>query len=286
MEKQLLLTISDETTCLFGVRFLGSFFQNKSLINITLFYVAAHSGSPHSRPGTPPPQDAPHMGRNNACAGTAAIEASRKILCTWGFSSERITSKIQAKEAGVVKDIIMEAREGLYDSVVLGKRGFSAFENLFSGSVTRRIMEDHIDFPIWISRLPETGRRNVLLCVDGSDASLRMADHVGFMLKEEDHNITILHIDSGQKENTEIILEGAFNSLIDNGISQDRIEMSVIKSHRVVHSILEESERNEYAIVAVGRVGEQKGKMAGWLVGSRSMKLLQNMEKAVLWVSK
>ena len=214
------------------------------------------------------------------------MEASRRILCNWGFSSERITAKVQTQKAGIVKDIIREARDGLYDSVVLGKRGFGAFESLFSASVTRRIMEDHIDFPIWISRLPESGRRNVLLCVDGSDASLRMADHVGFMLKEEDHKITILHVDNGHNENTEIILEGALKNLIDNGIYQDRIDMSVIKSHRVVQTILEKSEQNAYAIVAVGRVGTQKGKAAGWLVGSRSMKLLQNMEKAVLWVSK
>lgn len=286
MEKQLLLTVSDETTCLFGVRFLGSFFQNKSLINITLFYVTDHCEPPNSSLASISLHDAPGRKSNDPCPGNTAIEASRRILCNWGFSPDRITFKIQAQEAGIVKDIIREAREGLYDSVVLGKRGFGAFEDFFSASVTKRIMEDHIDFPIWISRLPESGRRNVLLCVDGSDASLRMADHVGFMLKEEDHNITILHVDNDHKENTDNIIEGAFDNLIGNGIDQDRIDISVIKSHRVVHTILEKSEQKAYAIVAVGRVGAQKGKMAGWLIGSRSMKLLQNMEKTVLWVSK
>lgn len=287
MEKQLLLTVSDETTCLFGVRFLSSFFQNKSLINITLFYVAAHLDAADRSTGhTDNHPNEKAFGKSESDKGNMALEASRKILCTWGFSAERIACKIQSQEFGVVKDIIKEGREGLYDSVVLGKRGYSAFENLFSSSVTKRIMEDDIDFPIWISRLPEHGRRNVLLCVDGSDAGLRIADHVGFMLKDEDQMVTILHVDTGHKENGDAILHEAHEKLTANEVAKERIEMSVIRSHRVVHTILEEVERKAYAVVAVGRVGEQKSKISDWLIGSRSMKLLENMEKAVLWVSK
>lgn len=230
--------------------------------------------------------DAKNSGGSDFSKGNMALEASRKILSTWGFSPEKIASKIHAQEFGVVKDIIREGREGLYDSIVLGKRGYSAFENLFSTSVTKRILEDDIDFPIWISRLPEQGRCNVLLCVDGSDAGLRIADHVGFMLKDEDHMITILHVETGHSGNGEAILNEAREKLTGNGVSKERIKMSVIRSHRVVHTILEEVERKAYAVVAVGRVGEQKSKMADWLIGSRSMKLLENMEKAVLWVSK
>jgi len=230
--------------------------------------------------------DEKNMGKSDFNKGNMALEASRKILSTWGFSPERIASKIHAQEFGVVKDIIREGREGLYDSVVLGKRGYSAFANLFSASVTKKILEDDIDFPIWISRLPEQGRRNVLLCVDGSDAGLRIADHVGFMLKDEDHTITILHVDTGHSGNGEAILNEAREKLTGNGVPKERIKMSVIKSHRVVHTILEEVERRAYAVVAVGRVGEQKSRMADWLVGSRSMKLLEKMDKAVLWVSK
>jgi len=287
MEKQLLLTISDESTCLFGVRFLSSFFQNKSLINITLFYVAAHTDASAGSAGSI--QNHPcekSSDKNDFSKGNMALEAGRRILSTWGFSPEKIALKMQPQEFGVVKDIIREGRAGLYDSVVLGKRGYNAFEDLFSTSVTKRILEDDIDFPIWISRLPEHGRRDVLLCADGSDASLRVADHAGFILKDEDHMITILHVDTGHSENAEAILDGAREKLTDNGVSGERIQMSVIRSHRVVQTILGEMERKAYAVVAVGRVGERKSKMADWLIGSRSIKLLENIEKAVLWVSK
>lgn len=273
MEKELLVTISDETTCLFGVRFLGSFFQNKSLVNLTLLYIAAHRGTSDFR-------------RSGSEDGAMALEESRKILCHWGFSAEKIKSKIHAREFGIAKDIIREGREGVYDSVVLGKRGYGALQNLFCDSVTRKLMEGNIDFPIWISRLPEEDRRNVLLCVDGSDASLRIADHVGFMVKEEDHVIRVLHVDTGQGNNVEMILNAAREKLIVNGIPEARMEMTVIRSHGVVQTILTEADRGDYAVVAVGRVGHQKGGISGWLIGSRSMRLLEHLEKAVLWVSK
>jgi hypothetical protein len=55
----------------------------------------------------------------------------------------------------------------------------------------------------------------------------------------------------------------------------------------VVKPIVEEVERGGYAAVAVGRGGTQiKGLFDKWLAGSRSMELMEILEKAALWVSK
>jgi hypothetical protein len=43
MRKRLLITVSDDTSYLHGVRFVSSFFRSKSLVNVTLFYVAPHA---------------------------------------------------------------------------------------------------------------------------------------------------------------------------------------------------------------------------------------------------
>lgn len=287
MEKKLLITVGDETSCLFGVRFLSSFFQNKSLFQITLFCVAPpldyanrSAGQVHSQIG------GKSVAGDVLSKAGMALQTSRNILGNWGFAPERITSRVQVEESGIVKDIIKEARQGLYDAVVLGKCGYSLFESIFATSVATRMLADDIEFPLWISRMPEHGRKNVLLCVDGSAASLRVADHVGFMLHEEDHRITILHVDTGGGKKVDAILQAALARLTDNGIGEDRIHIAVIKSQKVVPTILEEAERKAFAVVAVGRVGENKGGLADWFIGSRSMKLLQRMEKAVMWVSK
>ena len=96
---------------------------------------------------------------------------------------------------GIVGDIAKEGKIGHYDAVVLGRRGYLVFECFLQDSVTREILDRKIDFPIWVCRQFEENRKNVLLCVDGSKQSLHIADHVGFVLKdEEEHTVTILHI--------------------------------------------------------------------------------------------
>jgi len=284
MEKHLLVTISDDLRILHGVRFLGSFFRNKSDVKVTLFYVAPLSqlskGDRTQR----------ELDKKNAeiyrQKGEIAIKESQKLLRERGIPPENISHKIMFKQFGKVKDIIREARAKSYDAVVLGGRGYDILANVLKESVSREMLERDIDFPIWICRRPEEGRRNVLLCVDGSEPSLRMADHVGFMLQsEKEHRVTIFHVDTG-KMNTEAIIAETKNKLLVNGIESDRISTRVLRSSGIVKTILKEAERDAFAAVAVGRVGVKKSVLAGWRVGSMSMKLLENLEKAALWVSK
>jgi nucleotide-binding universal stress UspA family protein len=287
MQKSLLITISDDLSCLYGVRFVSSFFRNKSAMRITLFYVA---------PTATPTETGGRSGRHGKGAvisdahrkkGQKTLDTSKGLLCDRGFSPDHVSSKLMAKEFGTVKDIIREARKGHYDAVVLGRRGYTIFESVMCNSVSKEIMDKNIDFPLWICRHPEEGRKNVLLCVDGSEASLRMADHVGFMLQdEEEHSVTLLTVDTGETSNIQAGLEEAKKKLTANGVHDGRIQSLVVRSPRVAKTILEETDRNSFGVVGMGRVGLQKGMMKEWLIGSRTVKLLENLEKAVLWVSR
>lgn len=288
MERHLLLTVGDDLSSLNGVRFVSSFFGNKASIKLALLYVSPTfessdtKGESHaSKPGT---------GLADACLdkGKQGIEESRKLLLVRGFKEDSISTKLISKRFGTVKDIIHEAKTGLYDAAVLGRRGFAVFEKALSTSVSREILEQRIDFPIWICKRPEEGRKNVLLCVDETEPSLRIADHVGFMLQEEDHDITIFHVDDGEGKNIESILAQVRQMLVMNKIAEERIRHLIVRTPRVAAAILEEADKGAYAAVAVGRGGSQpKGLLKKWLVGgSRSMKLLDTLEKAALWVSK
>ena len=286
MEKHLLITISDDVSCHYGIRFVRSFFQRRSGVRITLFYV-----SPIIDPAVERSRDRGGLDRKMAESyrrrGQQALDAGKQLLTGGGFSSELIDCKFMHKQFGTVMDIIKEGKAGLYDAVVMGRRGYMLLEPLLANSVSKEIIAREVDFPIWICRRPEEQRRNVLLCVDGSEPSLRMADHVGFMLKDEpDHSIKVLHIDTGHGKHVDSIVEGARAELLQNGIEESRITTSVVRSSRVVKSILDEVEKNSFGVVAVGRVGAHKGSVKEWLVGSKSTKLVEELEKAVLWVSK
>jgi len=75
--------------------------------------------------------------------------------------------------------------------------------------------------------------------------------------------------------------------LLKNHVSEERIKELVVHHQRIVPAILEEVDRGGYAAVAVGRGGgHRKGLIERWLIGSISMKMLEVLEKAALWVSK
>jgi hypothetical protein len=288
MQKKLLVTISDDLSFLHGVRFVGSFFRNKAAVNATLFYVAPRAGVARSDKGFGQPeldQKTVEVGRNKA---QEALDSARRMLCDRGFPPENVSCKFVFKQFGTVKDIIKEARAGMYDAVILGRRGYALFESVFATSVTKDILNRDIQIPIWICKRPEESRRNVLLCVDGSQSSLRMVDHVGFMLSDEnDHAVTLFYVDTGEGEGKEAILNEARKKLLEKWISDGRVKTVVTASAitGVAKTILEEAETKGYAAVGVGRVGVEKGHLQEWLVGSRTMKLLEKMEKSALWVS-
>jgi nucleotide-binding universal stress UspA family protein len=285
MKKHLLVTISDDLRLLHGVHFIASFLRNKSDVKVTLFYVSPRSeiSSGGDKIQRQIDKKITEVYRQK---GETALDVSQKYLCDRGFASQNISRKLMFKQFGTVKDIIRKAEAKLYDAVVLGKRGFAVFESILRDSVSKQILEKNIDFPLWICRQPEEGRRNVLLCVDGSEPCLRMADHVGFMLQhEKEHQITILHADTGEKK-VKLITEAAKDKLLLNEVEAERINIRVTPSTGVVKTILREAAKGSYAVVAVGRAGAKKGLLQEWLVGSRSMGLLENLEKAVLWVSK
>ena len=284
MQKHLLVTISDDIRILQGVRFVGSFIRNKTNVKVTLLYVSPRAetlGADRMQRDLDKKNTQIYRQR-----GETALGVANKILLERGFSAENISSKFMFRQFGTVKDIIREAHAQSYDAVVLGKRGYAVFENIMKDSVSKAIMERDIDFPIWICRRPEEDRRDVLLCVDGSEPSFRTADHVGFMLQAEtEHRVTIFHADTGAK-NIDTILQEAKNKLLVNGVEEERISLQVVPSTGVVKTILRQAEKHAFAVVAVGRVGVKKGILQEWLVGSHSMKLLEDLEKAVLWVSK
>ncbi len=287
MEKHLLLTIGDDPKLLHGARFVASFFENRANIRLTLLFIATKSTSGGANTARQIPKQAGRPTDPCLTRGTEMLEVSRKLLVGRGFREDGIQTKLIDKRFGTVKDIVREGGEGLYDAVVLGRRGYAVLEKALSSSVSREILDQRINFPLWICRLPEEGRRNVLLCVDDTEPSMRIADHAGFIVAEESgHTITLLHVDSGETKNPTQAIERAEAQLLANGVQSERIKKRIIRSTKVVNTILEEAESGAYAAVAVGRGGKEQTGLRRWMVGSRSMKLVETLQKAVLWVSK
>ncbi|MBU1002204.1 MAG: universal stress protein [Proteobacteria bacterium] len=289
MDKHLLVTLSTDMSALHGVRFVSNFFSSPEHIRVTFFYTDADPKSEVAEAGGQvllelscdiDPAQSPVGG---------ALEKARQLLCGRGFGAGRMDAKIVFKRYSKIMDIILESEKGLYDALVLGHRGLTRLEEAFGSSVSRGVLEKHVGAPLWICREVEEGRKNVLLCVDGSSSSLSMADHVGFMLESEPgHEVTLMTVipkdgDEGQRQANKA-LEASMAALLENNISEERISAHIVESRNVAESILAEADAGRYAVVAMGRTGVGQGRFPRLFMGSASDTIYQQLKGAALWV--
>jgi len=293
MQKELLLAISDDRASSYNLRFLKETFHSISDLKLTLFYVAPRMATwqMHDNGMTRKGESLDQLVAHKEEKGEKAEAGAKKWLQDIaGCEMTNIQSKVIHSKKGTVQEIIEEAREGLYDALLLGRKGFTWFEEMFANSVTHELLWKDIDFPIWVCKQPSSKQcKDILLCMDGSDASVRMADHAGYMLCEEDHTFTLFHVaqDGFSGDHAIRCFDSGLAALTENGVPEERVELKVVSSQNVVRAILEEVERNSYSAVGVGRRGEcNQTKIENMFPSSVSVNLMRQLKDTALWVSK
>ena len=290
MNKHLLVTISEDPSAHFGLRFVCAFFQHKEDVRLTLFYTA-----PQPPAVWPEETNFETLRRSEEAAeviikaGKRAMEDARKIFLQGGFSTGQVDDKIVARNFSRLQDIIREGETGLYDAVVFGRRGMLKLENFMDKSTSEEMLQEKFAFPLWLCRDVEYDRKGVLLCVDGSEPARRMADHVGFILQGEgEHDVTILRVlrKNETAQNVEGLFSEAIDALEDNGFPSRHIKTRLEKSDNVPQAILQEAARGRYAAVAVGRSDRHKSVFTQLFKGSVTMTLFRKLTGAALWVSR
>jgi nucleotide-binding universal stress UspA family protein len=289
MEKHLLVACGDEYQTSQSLRFAHHFFTRRDELKLTLFYVVPRRPDWRLDPASleTNPEAEPHIERDKVSRGIPAMDKAREWLVSMGFRPDQVLVKVTQGKLGTVKEIVRESEEGLYDAAVLGRRGLSWFEEMVTDSVSHRILWESLSFPIWICRNPQRDRKNVLVCVDGSDECLRVADHVGFMLRNEPgHDITLLHVcDDDRCIDAETIFGRALAELTANEIDDARIAVKVLTSSNPAKTILAEAERQKYAAVAIGRTSHKPSTLKH-IFATTSLKILRGIEGAALWLCK
>ena len=286
MKKHFLVTISDDTDNLFGVRFACSFFSSFSEHKLTLLHICrldSHDMNKALMDMWSNPEE------NLPIGARRAIDKSKNILAQSKISIDQVITKTVAERYGKVKDILAEGAQGLYDAIILGRRAAYSLQWMFEKPADETahamIRENCCASPLWICPEPEAGRKNVLLCVDGSDDSYRAADHVGYILSAQTHhNITLYHVENGTVSDSAELFKKAENILHEHNIGSERINRVNSWGLTVAGSILSESEKGGYAAVAVGLHGQEHGLLKDFnLAGGTTAKLVSKIEKASLW---
>jgi nucleotide-binding universal stress UspA family protein len=294
VQKELLLAIGDDRAASYNLRFLKDTFDSFCDLKLTLFYAAPRSALwDRQEAGMPPSDEAvERLVAHKKDKGKKALEDARRwIMDIAGCDGENIRTKVVHSRLGTARELIAEAREGLYDALILGRKGFTWFEEIFENSVCHELLWHDIDFPIWVCKRPsQVSHQNVLLCLDGSDPALRMADHAGYMLaREPRQSFTLFHVaQTGYADaRSARIFDEALAILGEHGIPDERIDIKMVTGRNPVKAILKEARAGHYAAVAVGRHGTGgQTRMENLFPSTVSVNLLRQLQETALWISK
>ncbi len=290
MHLHFLITLSSNTEKLYGVQFVSSFFHQSSPCNVTLFHICRLESLDSS-------QVLMEMWKkpDEKIRGKLTVEAKRsidratRILKKGNIVVDQMITKTVEGRLGKVKDILTEGSKGYYDAIVLGRRATYALQWLLGNpadEIPQALIKDSsLLCPLWVCCEPEPGRKNVLLCVDGSRCSLQAAIHVGYILKSaKEHKVTIFHVTTSLSDDTDEMFEEASAILLKQGVESSRIHYKSTLGMSVVGSILKEKNKGEYAVIAVGVLGKDSNSSTRRkLMGGTTSNLIQKVVKAAVW---
>lgn len=291
MEKHLLLTIGDDPSGFYAVRFAGNLLHGVPDAKFTLFYVTPKAPEVFydDRNIVESRESADRLVDNYRGRGRGMLALAKKKLLELGHPPENIFEKVQQNQFGTAEDVVQEAEAGLYDALVLGRRGVSRFEELFTTSISKHIFLKNVTFPLWVCKRPIVGWKDILICLDRSQGSYRAVDHVGFICSGlKDRKIVLFHVDNGLIKpcTPETVFEEAKAILRGAGVPDDVIRTKIVKGADPTAEIQKEVKTGKYAVAAVGRRGSNPDTVdvSKPFLGAVAVKLFHELESSSLWV--
>ena len=308
MERKILVAVDGSTYSYNCLRYLGHLFTDLADIHIHLLYVVPMGALPlgmewlcdQDRIMSLSPTE-----RRCYYSAKRFMQEATLQLARRGIVAEQVSTQIKLARAGVAADIISEARSGLYDALLVGRRGLSKIEELIMGSVSVALAQGCYSMPVWIVD-GKVNSRKFLLTVDRSFNSLKAADHLGFILQENPYaQISLVHLSALVGGDTDpdfaaleefwgkswcdqhlhhddAIFHAPEQMLRDRGVSTAQILREPEGISLTPHSsIVKASKSGHYGTVVIGR--RAKGQKQGFFKGV-SDKVLELADQVAIWV--
>jgi nucleotide-binding universal stress UspA family protein len=78
------------------------------------------------------------------------MKKAKEVLLKAGVSESQISKKIVDGSRSAASDILEEARNNGYGTIVMGRRGISGVQEFFMGSVSSKVLQDSTGMAVWI----------------------------------------------------------------------------------------------------------------------------------------
>ncbi len=306
--RKILVAIDGSPYSRHSLHYLAALFPGQADIHFHLLTVVPASGLPAGSEWMAESERLNMLGpatRKNLNERREYLQTATESLIAAGIAAERISSEARPSRAGASADILHEARHGLYDAVLLGRRGASKLEELIMGSVSADLFEKCRDVPLWIID-GEVDSRRFLVPVDGSPNSLAAVDHLAFILRDNPRaEITLFHSvamlagrppappeeyydrwDKGWCDTHLTRPDSLFHAprqlLIDSGFPAERIFwLQTFRDLDPGRRILRQALQDDFGTIVIGRRGSEVSK---GIFRGVSDRLLLMAEKVAVWI--
>lgn len=234
------------------------------------------------------------------------LNRARKALVEAGFSEDTIQEHVEEKQLSTAHHACRLADIKQVDAVLVQKRISSSLEGFLRGDPTPALLHHCLVSPVWLIT-GNVSTSHAAICLQSENASLRAADHAGFMLADVPARITILHAshavsysitspglepDDRMKKwlatpagaELKPFLAEACRSLEEAGVERNRAQITVIPSKGDVSmEILHLAREQGIGIIVLGH--SSPGGTWGFLKSSITRKILASFKDMAVWVS-
>lgn len=236
----------------------------------------------------------------------AIMEEAKNILAHYHIKEENLRFLVRPRSTELAREFLSMEKGGIYDAIVLGRRGMSRIEELFLGSLTNTVLQLAKKVTVCVVD-GKIESKKLLLPIDGSPNSKRALNNAAWLLSgSEFTEVTILYVltslfpkeiterspDSKKIEapfherlikDAEELLSAAKKTLIKGGVPADSVRTHLeTKSLGVSRSILKFAKKENYNSIMIGRRGISLAKQ--FFFGSVSNKIIQQAQDMAVWV--
>ena len=243
--------------------------------------------------------------KKNTQIAERILEEAKTKLIGKGFDEQRITTISQKKGTSTAWDICNRANRKRVDAVLLTRRGRTDLETMFLGGVSNKLIHYCGGCPVWIAGAG-INSKNVLVCMDSSENSLRAVDHTAFMLSGTSSRATLFHsirhlsryvplevleedealqafYQNRAGEQIAPYMEKAQKMLLDAGLTEEQIAVKVVDGSKdAADDILTEARNNGYGTIVLGRHGQSTIKE--FIFGSVTSKIVPLSHGSAIWI--
>jgi len=234
------------------------------------------------------------------------FDHAKDALVKSGFSEELIQEHIQQGQMSVAKQACLLADIRKVDAVIVQKRVSSSLEGFVKGDTASALLEHCLASPVWFTE-GEIDPKRAAICIVDEDASLRVADHAGYMLSGTGAEITLLHSarnalypvscrpseavnkladyanTTTRRAQLSYLLKAA-SMLVDYGLDESRIQITLIPNGGdTAGEILSWCASNGVGIIGLGH-SKPEG-IWSFLKTSVTRKILADFKNMAIWVA-